>query len=206
MGVFVCDGGCDLLNNNLHSVERFSQDEIIEKIFSGNRTLSFVVILTPEEEHQFLGLKARKYIKCYFHSNSQASFPVNEGFFQELNKIGAHFPLPENMPVNTKAHMKLKKDEGLSLYGGYTMNNNEIKISSRMLCELFAGELDFETFDNEHKQMNSDNKNIIKEFFLRQLKQGRMLDDISIEKNQNKDDDWIKFKYGFCDAAISKYK
>jgi len=49
-------------------------------------------------------------------------------------------------------------------------------------------------------------KNEIKNFFLRQYREGRVIETISVEKCQDKDDDWIKFKYGLSDAAISKYK
>jgi len=110
------------------------------------------------------------------------------------------------MPVNVKTYLKSRKNKGLSHYGGFTVDQDEIKISSRMITELLAGVLEFEKFDKEHKQMSNENKNMIKEFFLNQLKEGRMIDNISIEKGHDEDDDWIKFKYGYSDAAISKYQ
>lgn len=208
MGVFVCDGGCDSLNNNFHCVEKFSQAEIIQEIFRINTSLSFVVVLTPEEQNHSLGWRSTKYIKSNFYFNPQAKFPVTQDFFQELKKMETYFPVPESMPVNAKIHMKSRKDKGQSHYGGFTMSpaEKEIKISSRMLTELLAGELEFEKFDTEHMQMRSDNRNMIKEFFFNQLQHGGMIDNISIEKCPDEDDDWIKFKYSFSNAAISKYK
>jgi len=86
------------------------------------------------------------------------------------------------------------------------MSQNEIKISSRMITEFLAGVLKFEQFDKEQKQRSNDNRNMIKEFFYNQFKQGRMIENISIEKCPYEDDDWIKFEYGISDAAISKFK
>jgi len=206
MGVFVCDGECDSLNNDFYCAEKFSQADIIQEVFRVNTSLSFVVVLTPEEKHHTWGGGTTKYIKGLFYPNPKAKFPVNQDFFQELKKMETYFPVPESMPVNAKTYMKSRKDKGLSHYGGLTMGQDEIKISSRMITELLAGVLKFEKFDTEHKQMSNDNRNMIKEFFLNQIKQGRMIDDISIEKCHDEDDDWIKFKYGFSDAAISKYK
>ncbi|MBL0717497.1 MAG: hypothetical protein JJV89_05555, partial [Desulfosarcina sp.] len=152
------------------------------------------------------GLGSTKYIKGLFYYNPAAKYSVNQDFFERLKKIEKYFPIPESMPINAKIFMKSRKDKGLSHYGGFTMRQNEIKISSRMLTELLAGVLKFEKFDSEHKQMSNDNRNMIKEFFLNQLGQGRMIENISIEKCHNEDDDWIKFKYGSSDAAILKYK
>jgi hypothetical protein len=203
MGVFVCDGECDSLNNEFYCVEKFSQADIIQVVFRVNTSLSFVVILTPEEHHQ---VGTAKYLKGLFYPNPKAKFPVNQDFFQELKKIETYFPAPESMPVNVKTYLKSRKNKGLSHYGGFTVDQDEIKISSRMITELLAGVLEFEKFDTEHKQMSNENKNMIKEFFLNQLKEGRMIDNISIEKCHDEDDDWIKFKYGYSDAAISKYQ
>lgn len=206
MGVFVCDGECDSLNNDFYCLENYSQADIIQEIFRVNTSLSFVVVLTPEEQHHIWGAKNTKYIKGIIYHNTKAKFPVNQDFFNELKKMETYFPIPESMPVNAKSYMKSKKNEGLSHYGGFTMSQNEIKISSRMLTELLAGVLKFEKFDTDHKQMSNDDRNIIKDFFLNQLSMGCMVDNISIDKCHDEDDDWIKIKYGFSDAAITKYK
>jgi hypothetical protein len=85
------------------------------------------------------------------------------------------------------------------------MSGNKISISSRVLVRLLAGELSYEEFDRDH--MNpSDNRNIVKDFFIQQRMQGKMLENVVVEKCPEKDDDWINFEFGYADAAISKYK
>jgi hypothetical protein len=206
MGVFVCDGKCDSLNNDFYCVEKYSQADIIQEVFRVNNSLSFVIVFTPEEQSHMWGLRSTKFIKGQFYSNPAAKYPTNQDFFENLKKVEKHLPVPESMPINAITFMKSQKNKGLSHYGGFTMSQNEIKISSRMITELLAGVLKFEKFDSEHKQMSNDNRNMIKEFFLTQLGQGRMIEKISIEKCQDEDDDWIKLTYGASDAAISKYK
>lgn len=206
MGVFVCDGECDSLNNDFYCVEKYSQTDIIQNFFRVNNYLSFIIVFTPEEQSQPWGLGSTKYIKGLFYSNPTAKYPVNKDFSSILKEMEKHLPAPESMPVNAKILLKTEKDKGLSHYGGFTMNQNEIKISSRMLTELLAGVLKYEKFNVDHQQMSNDNINRIKDFFLNQLGQGRMIDNISIEQCKNEDDDWVKFKYGCSDAAISKYK
>lgn len=206
MGIFVCDGECNSLNYHSYCTERFSQNDIIQEIFRINTTLSFVVVLSLEETHNTWRSIKKIYIKVLYYFNKKAKFPISQNFFQELFQMEEYLPIPESMPVNAKTYMNSRKHKGLSYYGGFTMNESEIKISSRMITKFLAGVLDFEKFDIDHKQMSSDNKNMIKDFFLRQSKQGSMIENISIEKCQDKDDDWIKFKYGHSDAAVSKYK
>jgi hypothetical protein len=206
MGVFVCDGECDLLNNDFYCVEKYPQQDIIQEVFRNNTSLSFVIVLTPEEKHHTLGVKTTRFINGIFYFNPHAKYPVDQTFFKELSQFKKYFPVPQSMPVNAKNYMKSKKDEGYSHYGGFAMSQGEIKISSRMITELLAGALDFKKFDEDHKAMNIDKKNYIKEFFIRQLQQGKMIENISIEKCPDEDDDWVKFEYGESDPAISKFK
>ena len=206
MGVFICDGGCALLNNS-HSTTEISQQDIIEEIFRSNSTLSFVIILSLEEQHGILGEHSKKYIQMLYYPNKNARFPVNPIFSQQLEAISHHLPKPESMPVNAKSHMKTRKHTGNSHYGGFSTNMaNEIKIPSRMLTELLAGVLKYEKFDTDYTNDDLNQKNMIKMFFLRQIEKGQMIENISVEKSVEQDDDWLKFKFGASDSAITKYQ
>ncbi|QIR75023.1 hypothetical protein FA592_01825 [Sulfurospirillum diekertiae] len=206
MGVFICDGECNLINNNLNGANKFSQSDIIQEIFRNNTTLSFVIVLSLEEKRNLFDLKSTKFLKGEFYSNSKAKFKVTQTFCDELKKIENFFPIPETTPVNARSNLQHQKQKGLSYYGGFSMKNSELKISSRMVTELFAGILSFEKFDSDHKKMTKEGNNKIKDFFLRQFREGRVIETISVEKCQDKDDDWITFNYGFRDASISEYK
>jgi hypothetical protein len=211
LGIFLCDGGCDALNRSLHNPSGYSQGDIIKEIFRKNTSVSFVFVLTPEEESG-LYRNGRKYIKANFYSNPKARYPVGNHFFDYLKRLCNFLPMPESMPVNAIHYLRYtqrkqknsKQIKGLSHRGGYRMCGNEIKISSRMVVELLAGVLDYKKFDEDSNR--SHGQNPISEFFLRQLMDGKMIEEISVEKCADEDDDWIRFKFGEKDAAISEFQ
>lgn len=205
LGIFLCDGGCDSLNKNMYTPSGYSQEDIIKEFFRKNTSISFVVVFTPEKKRGVDG-STRKYIKSKFYGNHNARYPVGDAFGNYLQRICNFIPSPESMPVNAIYHLKSKKAEGLSNYGGYQMSGDEIKISSRMIVELLGGVLDYKKFDEDHKAFRSDGQNPISEFFLRQLMEGKMIEEVSVEKCADEDDDWIRFKFGGKDAAISEFQ
>jgi hypothetical protein len=205
LGIFLCDGGCDSLNKNMYTPSGYSQEDIIKEFFRKNTSISFVVVFTPEEKRGVDG-STRKYIKSKFYGNHNARYPVGDAFGNYLQRICNFIPSPESMPVNAISHLKSKKAEGLPNYGGYQMSGDEIKISSRMIVELLGGVLDYKKFDEDHKACRSDKQNPVSEFFRGQLRDGKMIEEISVEKCANEDDDWIRFKFGGKDAAISEFQ
>jgi hypothetical protein len=205
LGIFLCDGGCDSLNNNIYNPSGYGQENIIEEFFRNNTSISFIFVFTPEEERGADGI-TRKYIKSNFYRNRNARYPVKDAFSNYLQCIGDFIPSPESMPVNAIYQLKSKKAEGLSNYGGYEMSGDEIKISSRMLVELLAGDLDYKKFDEDYKAFRSDRQNPVSDFFRHQLRDGKMIEEISVEKCADEDDDWIRFKFGNKDAAISEFQ
>jgi len=205
-GVFLCDGGCDALNNDFHGPTGYTKGDIIKKVFKSNKTISFVAVFTLEEEgYKPFQITKKKYIKGTFYFNSIARYPVEPKLYHKLKTICNYFPVPESMPVNAINQMKFEKNKGLSHLGGFSMGGDEIKISSRMVAELLAGVLDYKKFDERCKSLSHDGRNRIKEFFLRKLTQGKMIENISIEKCPDEDDDWVRFKFGKADVAISKF-
>ena len=86
------------------------------------------------------------------------------------------------------------------------METDQIKLPARMLTELLAGVLDYSKFDEDCKSRSPDRRNFMKEFFIRQLTEGRMIEEIAVEKSPDEDDDWILIRYGKADAAISKFR
>jgi hypothetical protein len=112
MGVFACDGESDSLNNEFHSFGKYSQNDIVSEIFRINKTLSFVVIITPEDKRDPLSFESEKFIKSVYYANPNAKFPVQDQLFNILEKMTAHFPLPENMAINARIRLKTNRNEG----------------------------------------------------------------------------------------------
>lgn len=205
MGIFLCAGECNALNNDFYDPIKYTQKDIIETFFKSNQTISFVAVFTTEEKYRFLPNNTTRHIKDSIYVNPFARYPVEPKLYHKLETICNYFPVPESMPVNAINQMKFEKNKGLSHLGGFSMGSDEIKISSRMVAELLAGVLDYKKLDKDCKLLSHSERNYIKEFFLRKLTQGKMIENISVEKCLDEDDDWLKFKFGNADAAISEF-
>jgi hypothetical protein len=214
LGIFLCDGGCNTLNTSLYSPSGYSQENIIDEVFRKNTSVSFVVVVTPEQESGIFYTTRTKNIKTNFYSNPYARYPVGNEFFNYLKRVRDFIPSPESMPVNAIHYLKYsqkkqrngRRVEGLSHKGAYRMRGDEIKISARMVVELLAGVLDSKKLTEYSNSLGSDERNPISDFFLRQLMDGKMIEEISVERCANEDDDWIRFKFGSKDAAISEFQ
>lgn len=206
-GVIICDGDCAFLNKQSYNNQKYSQENIVNKFLKNNSSLSFVLIITPEEDFQHLTMKRTNSIKTNLYTNSVAKFPVSQQLIEILNQFTKNIPQPESMPTNAISHMKSDPHRGISHYGGFSLYGDDvIKIPSRMFTKLLSGNLNFDQLYGNDTSQNS-SKNTLNNFFLRQLNQGAMIESITVEKCIDQDDDWLRIKYSSTsDAAISKYK
>jgi hypothetical protein len=147
-------------------------------------------VLSIEEKHDLFWTNIRRSVKSEFYRNPDSKFIIGRKFWEELKKICDYFPEPEQVPINALYRIESRKHEGLSYLGGYTINTDNIKISSRGLTELLAGVIDTKKFEQLHGG-NDTGKNMMETFFSNQLLAGKTIKEISVEKTLN-DDDWIK--------------
>ena len=205
-GIFICDGWCSSLNKMVTSNNEFSQDLVIQKFFQSNRRVSFILILTPEEKHSISSAVMReKYNRLKFFSNPNADYPATDELVEILDRMAQHLPKPESMPINALKSLEENPSTGLSHYGRYTMTGDMIKISSRTLVELLAGVLDVDKFLADHFGC-VDEDSQIPNLFRNKILDGKMIENIELEKSDNEDDDWIIIKFGKSDSAISPYR
>ena len=86
------------------------------------------------------------------------------------------------------------------------MENNAIKISARGLLELLAGRNDLKQFLQDHGQAPTDTHPANRNYFALRFNEGRLIDNVMVEKSADRDDDWIVFEFGNPDPAICKYR
>jgi hypothetical protein len=201
-GIFLCDGSCDALNKSNTGVSEISQDKIINHFFRSNPRISFVITISPEERYSgfHLPVKQEKYNKLIFFSNPNATYPVDNEIFSTLDLMGQYLPRPESMPYNALSYLEKNQNKGLSHYGGYSMQGNTIKIPSRTLVEILAGDLDIKNIDYHNEDFQ------IFKYFKHRISEGKMIEKIDVEKSSDDDDDWIVIRFGESDAAISPYQ
>jgi len=206
-GVFLCDGSCHALRFPTPFLQgsQFTPTRIIHQAFKDNSSLSFVVVVSVEEKHKPLDPRVDRVIRADFLSNPQAKCIVGRRFWSGLKRMFENPPTPIATPRNALYDVMARKHEGISFLGGGSMSNGEVKIPSRTLTEILAGTVDY------HKAREGDISPLgsiawMKRYFYAQLKAGRTIAEISVEKCPDQDDDWIKIKYCPRDPPLSMFK
>jgi hypothetical protein len=74
-----------------------------------------------------------------------------------------------------------------------------VKMSARMLLELLAGTKTLEEFEEDYSLEKNGNP------FRRMLDQGRLISEVTVEHQPDKDDDLITIRFGMPDPAVSPF-
>jgi hypothetical protein len=129
-----------------------------------------------------------------------------------LKRMADHLPFPESEPRNALYWLKGKTpDIGRSNWGGMQVGSGQeitkVKISARALAELLAGKVDQREFFELHGFIPSElwptrGTNP----FSIALQRGQLIHDVSIERSESEDDDWIAFEFKGPDPAIAPFK
>ncbi|HZH29216.1 MAG TPA: hypothetical protein VEY11_00360 [Pyrinomonadaceae bacterium] len=184
LGIILCDGGSDYLRKS---------GSIIQEFFRVHPRISFILVF---EAVQNFGFNSSNQVLIYFEKGKEINAEL-EDFLSNLHKhILEIFPYPIRSALNAvNALESTKKHLGNSFIGGCTMSGYEIKLSSRTILDLLAGRITYDEFPDDYK-----------DFFKRRLSEGRLFEAVEIEKDTNeKDDDWLIFKFGKPDPAITPY-
>lgn len=206
-GILLCDGSCEIFSLEGHSPTHFSQSQIVNNFFRRNTSVSFVLLFTVKETPFSSIAKQRRFFQITPFLNPVARHPVTHSFIPFLDEFYRLFPIPQRTPRNALYRFKSKnRNKGLSFYGGSSMTEREIKLSSRSIVELLAGKVDQRKFLEDHRLVPSKSHPDAPSFFLRQLTEGRMIKEVRIERCSDVDDDWIVLTFGEPDPAISPFK
>ena len=119
------------------------------------------------------------------------------------------FPTPRHDAVNALNHLRAGGlDRGATFLGGLGMTRNEVRISARVVLELLAGRLPWEDFLTLYKFQPGDSPaDTPRSPFERCLRDGRLISEVRVEHcGDEQDDDWLIFRFGDNDPAVSKFK
>jgi len=208
--VFVCDGG----SNSLQMV--VSQDygrqgamSVIDKFFRDHSSINLVVIMgiDRQDESPFLRGMGRPILRLRSFENPHHKRPETQVINELLYQLTDLIPPPDNDVVNTIHHLQSKeKRVGISSKGGWKMTSKEVKFSSRAIQELLAGRLTQEEFFKLHGMIDLQGARAIGNPFEKALAEGRLIESTAVEKNSDKDDDWLVFRFGEPDPAIFRFR
>lgn len=205
LAIFICDGGCSILNSNFKDWQSYNLDSIISEFYRQYSSIRFILAFTVKEmPHTFFNIKRNKIVEAKLFSNP--IFEIPQTLLDNLNKFVAHLPIPVNTVINAahKVSNRLEK-QGSSFYGGSTMTSKTIKISSRGLLELLSGRIEQKKFLQDHCFIPTSERPTDRNPFDLKLNEGKLISNIWVEKSVNNDDDWIVFEFGKTDPAIFRF-
>lgn len=193
LGIILCDGDCESIKEIFTSWYGKTSGDVIHHFLRKKLRVSFVLTLWVKEEYSY-GAKNKVVAEIYKGQNCDEKLEDFLSYFRK--NLDTLFPVPERSVSNAINFMKTaQRCEGESFYGGYIMSKEEIKISSRVMLDLLAGKITYDDFPEEYKY-----------FFQKKLAEGKLIEGVNIEKEWEKDDDWLNFNFGESDPAISSYK
>lgn len=161
--------------------------------------ISFVLTVYVEQEFAF-NSKSELVINLYRRENSDEE--IGLPILACLNKLKDTFPEPERSGLNGLNLLRGRRpDLGASFIGGWSVTDNEIRISARSVLELLAGEITQEEFFELYDFKASGNP------FEDMLREHKLISATSLERGPNEqDDDWLRFVFDGPDAAISPFR
>jgi hypothetical protein len=191
MGVFLCDGGCQMVSSHrTHS--SFGIDEIIRHFFSQFDSISFVVVFGVRESN------SRPYIQTTLHLD-----PKQRGTdFSELKQVvdGIHRSLPTPEWSASNARDRVKAGDLSGRYLGTLTSGGAVKMSARELLEILAGVKTVVEFEKDYRLDPGTNP------FRKMLAEGRLITKVTVEHVDEKDDDAVTIEFGKPDAAIARFR
>jgi hypothetical protein len=185
----------------------FSAREVAEDFLRKNGSID-AVLLASIDEHREL-FQSRTTFKMRYElvvapkrSRSARMDDATISRLEELlRKAVAQVPRPIQSAYN--AVMRCREPGfGHGMFGAYKMKDHSVRLSSRAIQRLLAGETTLENFFMMHgwdRETGPSNP------FIRAIREGRMISATKIEPGGDSDDDWFVFTFGRPDPAISRF-
>lgn len=210
-GVVLCDGSCRMLTADSGS-SAFSLRDILSGFCRGTRAIDFILTVGVHEQYQSWGRRSTYSLKSYLHLRDGMPAEDANRIKRVFNLAVKYLPAPQR--AGYQAHYMLDRGSpppawytGIS--GSFEMaaayESMKIKISSRRLLALIAGDMTAEEFRSAYSLPQNGN-NARLDVLGRAIKEGRMVADAHLEPNFDEDDDHLVLELGAVDAAAAKFQ
>ena len=212
-GIILCDGACALLRSQPNAgTSAYSKHEIIGDFLRQHTSIAFVATIWVEQPHRgvFDPPQGRR-LHFKLFQNPTARFPLNEEAAQSLHRIPDLLPVPVNTTLSAVRGITAGKyGIGKSHYGGSKVGMEKgsrvVRISSRALLDLLAGETSPARFSEDHWPDRTGSTESTNNPFAAAVARGMMIEAITVDQNSDEDDDWITFKLSWPDVATTPFQ
>ncbi|MCY7346579.1 MAG: hypothetical protein LH614_10220 [Pyrinomonadaceae bacterium] len=206
MGIIICDGLGNIFNK-IGESSAYNAGEVIYEFLYNHTEVSFVLTINSKNEpHNFFAGMPK--IKIDLYEGASFDKVRNEAAQLFQDDLAEKFPQPVRSVLDAKNFLNNVKQNLEEIYSkghfGFAISDYELKISPRILLELLSGKLTQEKFIKTYQMKDN---NYVYNFISEMIQEGRLIAESSIEKSEyEQDDDWIVFRFGETDAAVSPFK
>ncbi len=210
-GIILCDGGCDLIKSRYTGGMSYSSKDVISDFLRQNSSISFVMTLWIENPKPVVfGQSKQKRILRSLILNPTARYPLDLCVVELMERIPEVLPIPISDGYNAARKLELGQyRDSMSFYGGSEMSLNEgldtIRISSRALLQLLSNDVTANQFERDHWSRYPYDDAQVNNPFRWALDRGLMINNITVERQEDKDDDWLIFELSGPDVALKKF-
>jgi hypothetical protein len=191
-GIFLCDGGCQMLTAQPH-FSSFSTDDVIRRFFRLYDSTWFVVVFGVKERD------SRPYVEAKIRVNPKKRPHDFSHLTSIMDRIYKALPEPQFSSYNAKYRIKAKDLTG-RYYGHLTSGGTTVEMSAREFLEILAGTKTVGEFEQNYRLEPGTNP------FKKMLAEGRLISKVTIERIPQKDDDKVIIEFGPPDAAVAKFR
>ena len=217
-GIILCDGGSDLF----HHFEgdfgtTYGVDQIVRHFLKAEKikeVIGFVITITAESRqstryslpHIIDPIPAYA-VEIKLHV-SQTADAARRDLDSLVEKLRGKFPLAVTHAANAMDWNNCElRHEGVSFEGGLSVSDDEVQLSARSLLKLLAGKISLTEFQETHGfSASAISSSSTSNPFEEMLNEGRLIRNVTVQKFEDEDDDYITFVFGEPDPAVSKFK
>lgn len=210
-GIVLCDASCRMLTASA-SGSGFSLREILARFSAKTQSVDFILTVGVEEQGGSWSRPSTYRFKPYLHLRDGLTAAEKDNLTRVWSMAIRHLPAPKRAVYQALYQL----DHGSppsAWYAGrpgsyeFSPDNHpmKIKLSSRRLLALIAGEITADEFRSGYVFPRGPNNAAI-DMLARAIKEGRMIEDARIEPNFDEDDDHVVLVLGAIDAASAKFR
>jgi hypothetical protein len=212
-GIIVCDGGCEVIQNEITSWDTYSRKQIVNEFFRKTRSISFVVIIWIEVRNK-PGRDVQHSVRGEIEINPGADVSFPKELVDLFGRLLEFWPHPIQAGENARLQVEGYGPRNIPRFwgrrvGGYKMgrgpNRITYRMSARELLEILSGRRTIQEFERDAGFARLDGGGPLNPF-KNALQRGFTISGAVVEAIPDRDDDWIEFQITGPDPALSRFR
>jgi hypothetical protein len=207
--IVCCDGGSEAIRADRNPVWRTpSTEDILVEFLRQNTSIAGIVLIIVNASplRAVITANERKLYATPYMSGPLASASDKQALNEISEQLETSLPRVIRSPSSFPQPWDFTPDYGFFRCRDFnTMSSNHIQIPMRQLLELLAGTISQAEFF-ERNVLNTAGDPTQSNQFAHWLNSGRAITEARVISNPHHDDDWVEFKCGDADPALTAFR